>query len=136
MRHHNSTHALLAPLRPARAAVMLDSCGESAPPHPPCAPLDPTCSALSCVRLCPLSVPQVDPSSPNILNVPFIGDNVLAKLRRPFWTELQSRFGNLFFVREQVSWRCLMSPGSGADDSRSSSSLGETAFYRSVQLLS
>jgi hypothetical protein len=43
----------------------------------------------------------VDPSSPNILNVPFIGDNVLAKLRRPFWTELQSRYGNLFFVREQ-----------------------------------
>lgn len=45
---------------------------------------------------------QVDPSAPNILNVPFIGDNVLAKLHRPFWTELQSRFGNMFFVREQV----------------------------------
>jgi hypothetical protein len=45
---------------------------------------------------------QVDPSSPNILNIPFVGDNVLAKLRRPFWTELQSRYGNLFFVREQV----------------------------------
>ncbi|KAJ9526893.1 hypothetical protein QJQ45_017728 [Haematococcus lacustris] len=30
------------------------------------------------------------------------GDQVLAKLRRPWWAELQSRFGNLFFIREQV----------------------------------
>lgn len=42
-----------------------------------------------------------DPSAPNILSVPFVGDEVLAKLRRPFWTELESRFGNLFTVREQ-----------------------------------
>ena len=54
----------------------------------------PCCAVLSC---------QVDPSAPNILNVPFIGDNVLAKLRRPFWTELQSRYGNMFYVRERVS---------------------------------
>lgn len=47
-------------------------------------------------------VVQVDPSSPNILNVHFVGDNVLAKLHRPFWTELQSRYGNMFYVREQV----------------------------------
>eukprot|EP00775_Hariotina_reticulata_P013836 gene13836-13957_t len=46
-------------------------------------------------------VVRVDPSSPNILSVPFIGDEVLAKLRRPFWTELESRFGNMFYVREQ-----------------------------------
>jgi hypothetical protein len=45
----------------------------------------------------------VDPSSPNILSVPYVGDNVLAKLRRPFWTELESRFGNMFNVREKVS---------------------------------
>ncbi|WIA33950.1 hypothetical protein OEZ86_007045 [Tetradesmus obliquus] len=45
-------------------------------------------------------VVRVDPSSPNILSVPFVGDNVLAKLRRPFWTELESRFGNMFYVRE------------------------------------
>jgi hypothetical protein len=44
----------------------------------------------------------VDPSSPNILSVPYVGDNVLAKLRRPFWTELESRFGNMFNVREKV----------------------------------
>lgn len=48
------------------------------------------------------AAPQVDPSSPNILSVPFVGDDVLAKLRRPFWTELESRFGNMFYVREQV----------------------------------
>jgi hypothetical protein len=47
----------------------------------------------------------VDPSSPNILSVPFVGDDVLAKLRRPFWTELESRFGNMFYVREAVSMR-------------------------------
>jgi hypothetical protein len=34
--------------------------------------------------------------------VPYVGDNVLAKLRRPFWTELESRFGNMFNVREKV----------------------------------
>jgi hypothetical protein len=28
-------------------------------------------------------------------------DNVQAKLRRPFWIELQSRYGNMFTVREQ-----------------------------------
>eukprot|EP00879_Flechtneria_rotunda_P020931 GHRR01022039.1.p1 GENE.GHRR01022039.1~~GHRR01022039.1.p1 ORF type:complete len:261 (+),score=76.68 GHRR01022039.1:446-1228(+) len=44
---------------------------------------------------------RVDPSSPNIIGVPYIGDNVLAKLRRGFWIELQSRFGNIFTVREQ-----------------------------------
>ena len=46
---------------------------------------------------------QADPSSPNILSVPFVADDVLAKLRRPFWTELESRFGNMFYVREQAS---------------------------------
>lgn len=33
----------------------------------------------------------------------YIGDNILlGPLRRPFWIELQSRFGNMFYVREQV----------------------------------
>lgn len=52
----------------------------------------------------PLCIPggQVDPSAPNILNPAFIGDNVLARLHRPFWVELQSRYGNMFYVREQV----------------------------------
>lgn len=35
--------------------------------------------------------------------MPYIGDDVLTVLRRPFWIELESRFGNLFYVREQVS---------------------------------
>ncbi|KIY97427.1 hypothetical protein MNEG_10535 [Monoraphidium neglectum] len=43
---------------------------------------------------------KVDPSSPNILNMVYIGDDVLFKLRRPFLQEVQSRYGNQFFVRE------------------------------------
>ncbi|GBF92753.1 methanol dehydrogenase [Raphidocelis subcapitata] len=42
----------------------------------------------------------VDPSSPNIINMTYIGDDVLFKLRRPFLQEVQSRYGNLFFVRD------------------------------------
>ncbi|KAI8476668.1 MAG: hypothetical protein J3K34DRAFT_373727 [Monoraphidium minutum] len=43
---------------------------------------------------------KVDPSSPNILNMVYIGDDVLFKLRRPFLQEVQSRYGNVFFVRD------------------------------------
>ena len=43
-----------------------------------------------------------DPSSPNIVAFRYIGDDVQAKLKRAFWVELQSRFGNLFFVRQEV----------------------------------
>ncbi|GAX79041.1 hypothetical protein CEUSTIGMA_g6481.t1 [Chlamydomonas eustigma] len=46
-------------------------------------------------------VVQFDPTSPNIIAFPYIGDEVLSKLRRPFWTELQGRFGNLYYVREE-----------------------------------
>eukprot|EP00892_Ulva_mutabilis_P000380 jgi/Ulvmu1/10342/UM061_0025.1 len=43
-----------------------------------------------------------DPSAPNIFGYDYIGDNILlGPLRRPFWIELQSRFGNMFYVREQ-----------------------------------
>ncbi|GMH42264.1 hypothetical protein BSKO_10183 [Bryopsis sp. KO-2023] len=42
-----------------------------------------------------------DPSSPNIAAFRYLGDNVQQKLRRPFWQELQSRYGNIFFVREE-----------------------------------
>jgi hypothetical protein len=44
---------------------------------------------------------RFDPTSPNILAFPYIGDEALAKLRRPFYVELQSRYGNKFFVRDQ-----------------------------------
>jgi hypothetical protein len=43
---------------------------------------------------------RVDPSSPNILNLIYIGDEPLFKLRRPFFQELQTRYGNQFFVRD------------------------------------
>lgn len=42
-----------------------------------------------------------DTSNPNLTKLVHLGDQVLAKLRRPWWAELQSRFGNLFFIREQ-----------------------------------
>lgn len=41
----------------------------------------------------------LDPSSPNILNFRF-GPQVQKILPRPFFTELQSRYGNIYFVRE------------------------------------
>jgi len=41
----------------------------------------------------------VDPSSPNILSFNN-GSNVQRILRQPFFTELQSRFGNMFYIRE------------------------------------
>ena len=44
-----------------------------------------------------------DPTAPNVFGYDYIGDDVLlGPLRRPFWIELQSRFGNLFYVRENV----------------------------------
>jgi hypothetical protein len=47
-------------------------------------------------------VVNFDASNPNLMNFPYIGDEVLAKLRRPWWFELQGRFGNMFFVRDEV----------------------------------
>lgn len=44
-----------------------------------------------------------DPTAPNVFGYDHIGDDVLlGPLRRPFWLELQSRFGNMFYVRENV----------------------------------
>ena len=43
-----------------------------------------------------------DPSSPNIVAFRFIGADVQKKLRRQFWIELQSRFGNIYYVRDEV----------------------------------
>eukprot|EP00877_Chromochloris_zofingiensis_P011521 jgi/Chrzof1/6622/Cz19g03030.t1 len=44
---------------------------------------------------------KVDPTSPNILALPYIGDQALFKLRRGFWVELTSRYGNMFYIREE-----------------------------------
>lgn len=43
----------------------------------------------------------VDPTSPNILQFRS-GADVNRLLSRPFFVELQSRYGNLFYVREEV----------------------------------
>lgn len=43
----------------------------------------------------------VDPSSPNIIDLRYIGDEVLFKLKRPFLAELPARYGNIFFVRDR-----------------------------------
>ncbi len=43
----------------------------------------------------------VDPTSPNIMQFRS-GAAVAAKLARPFFVELQSRYGNLYYVREEV----------------------------------
>ncbi len=43
----------------------------------------------------------VDPTSPNILQFRS-GAEVNRLLSRPFFVELQSRYGNMFFVREEV----------------------------------
>jgi len=42
-----------------------------------------------------------DPSNPNLTNFVHLGDEVLAKLRRPWWYEVQGRYGNMFYVRER-----------------------------------
>ncbi|CAD7702504.1 unnamed protein product [Ostreobium quekettii] len=43
----------------------------------------------------------VDPSSPNIVAFRYLGSDVQQKLRRGFWIELQSRYGNIFYIREE-----------------------------------
>ncbi|GAB4820847.1 hypothetical protein N2152v2_007893 [Parachlorella kessleri] len=42
----------------------------------------------------------VDPTASSIISFPHYGMDVQKVLRRPFFTELQARFGNLFYVRE------------------------------------
>lgn len=41
------------------------------------------------------------------------GDEVLFKLRRPWWSELQGRYGNLFYIRDEVGgWVVLLAVAS------------------------
>lgn len=42
----------------------------------------------------------VDPSAPNVLSFKY-GKKVQELLSRPFFTELQSRYGNMFYVRDE-----------------------------------
>ena len=66
----------------------------------------------------------VDPSSPNILEFN-TGKAVEELLRRTFFIELQSRYGNKFFVRDEVRLHALHSTGTPAC-SCSLQSLGST----------
>ncbi|KAG2440203.1 hypothetical protein HXX76_004315 [Chlamydomonas incerta] len=63
-----------------------------------------------------------DATAPSLINVPYLGDDALATLKRPWWGEFKGRFGNLFYVREQgeqtaisvstqVLMECLGKPG-------------------------
>lgn len=47
-------------------------------------------------------VAVIDPTASNIMSFSF-GMDVQKVLRRPYFTELKSRFGNLFYVRDQAS---------------------------------
>lgn len=49
----------------------------------------------------------VDISSPNIMSFRY-GDAVVTHLRRPFFTELQSRYGNQFYVRDNGESAAVM----------------------------
>jgi hypothetical protein len=50
------------------------------------------------------SAPVCNRSNPNLINALFLGDEVLFKLRRAWWSELQGRYGNLFYIREEGGW--------------------------------
>ncbi len=45
----------------------------------------------------------VDPTASSIISFPHYGMDVQKVLRRPFFTEVQARFGNLFYVRDMAS---------------------------------
>lgn len=49
----------------------------------------------------------VDPSAPNVLGFSFSKAVQVEKLPRPFFTELQSRYGNLFYVRDNGEYSGL-----------------------------
>jgi len=50
---------------------------------------------------------QADPSAPSLLSVPYAGDDALKALGRPFFSELESRFGNQFYARDNGSPKAL-----------------------------
>jgi hypothetical protein len=62
-----------------------------------------------------------NPSNPSLTSFYWLGDDVLSMLRRPFWQELQARYGNLFYIREQV--RAPARAGRGSSKPRSATRL-------------
>lgn len=50
---------------------------------------------------------QADPTAPALLSIPYVGDDALRDLGRPFFTELESRFGNMFYLRENGPAKAL-----------------------------
>ena len=57
------------------------------------------------------------PPPATLTRVPFIrGDEVIMKLHRPFWTELSSRYGNLFYTRQEVRSMVCMQGGDSWGD--------------------
>ncbi|GLC37253.1 hypothetical protein PLESTB_001143400 [Pleodorina starrii] len=44
---------------------------------------------------------EYDATAPSLINLPYIGDEAVGLLKRPWWFEFKGRFGNLFYVREQ-----------------------------------
>lgn len=49
----------------------------------------------------------MDPSAPNVLGFKYSKTVQTEKLPRPFFTELQSRYGNMFYVRDNGEYRAL-----------------------------
>ncbi len=45
---------------------------------------------------------EYDATTPSLINLPYIGDEAVVLLKRPWWFEFKGRFGNIFYVREQV----------------------------------
>ncbi|KXZ51457.1 hypothetical protein GPECTOR_12g420 [Gonium pectorale] len=44
---------------------------------------------------------EYDATTPSLINLPYLGDDVVLVLKRPWWFEFKGRFGNLFYVREE-----------------------------------
>ena len=49
----------------------------------------------------------MDPSAPNVVNFKYSKTVQVEKLPRPFFTELQSRYGNMFYVRDMGEYSAL-----------------------------
>ncbi|GFR45534.1 hypothetical protein Agub_g6927 [Astrephomene gubernaculifera] len=53
-------------------------------------------------------VVEYDATAPSLINLPYLGDEAVLLLRRPWWFEFKGRFGNLFYVREQGEATALL----------------------------